>query len=81
MALVERSWKGRTFMVQPLSDVKSKRELREMTNRYFPEFLQNNQILWYHVDYVGYRMRFSGELLEAMINLRLQDVAKAASQG
>jgi hypothetical protein len=63
----------------PLADISSKRELRELTNRKFPEFLRDEQILWYHVDYVGLRMNCSGELIEAMINLRLQDVAKATS--
>jgi hypothetical protein len=45
--------------------------LRSLTDFHLPEHLHDEVTCWAYVDMTGARMRFSNELLEAMIQLRL----------
>jgi len=73
MALIERSWKGRTFTVMTLDGLDMD-YVRDLAAFYFPEHIADVALAWAYVNYVGMRMRFTDELIGAMIQLRMESV-------
>lgn len=77
MALTSRSWKGRDFTVVALEG-QTPESIRELTNFHFPEWINSEDACYAYVNYVGMRMRFSEELIEAMVRIRTGDAALIA---
>jgi hypothetical protein len=77
MALTSRSWKGRDFTVIALEGL-TRDYIRELTNFHFPEWINTESAAYAYVNYAGMRMRFSEELIEAMIRIRTGDAALIA---
>jgi hypothetical protein len=64
--LTTRSWKGRQFDVLSLEGM-STENINELAVLYFPWEYTREQQFWAYVNYAGLRMRFSEELIKAMI--------------
>jgi hypothetical protein len=70
VSLTTRSWKGRTFTVIGIDGL-TPDDISLHSEIAFPSDLTSRSDLWAYVNYVGFQMKYSQGLLEAMIDCRL----------
>jgi hypothetical protein len=64
-----RSWKGRQFTVLSLEGM-DRDYVAFLSDSFFPDEYMLEKRLWAYAEMCGFRMRFSEELIKAMIEAR-----------